>query len=90
MGVAAAAKGLMECPKGAKINGELEKTPPNYCPTFSLRSNFLDAALLIGPLYHIADSAGRLKALEELGRILKPEFEHHYSSVLTKLLSALS
>jgi SAM-dependent methyltransferase len=38
-----------------------------------LASASFDAALLMGPLYHIADSAGRLKALEELGRILKPE-----------------
>jgi ubiquinone/menaquinone biosynthesis C-methylase UbiE len=31
-----------------------------------------DAALLLGPLYHIADAAGRLQVLAELKRILKP------------------
>ena len=35
MGVASAAKGLMECPKGAKINGEVEKTPPKCFPGFA-------------------------------------------------------
>jgi S-adenosylmethionine-dependent methyltransferase len=36
-------------------------------------SNAFDAALLLGPLYHIVESSERAKVLQELKRILKPQ-----------------
>jgi S-adenosylmethionine-dependent methyltransferase len=38
----------------------------------TFESEMFDAALLLGPLYHITDSAGRARALFEMRRILKP------------------
>jgi len=38
----------------------------------NLPSEAFDGALLMGPLYHIVDEAGRAQALAELWRILKP------------------
>ncbi len=37
-----------------------------------LPDDSFDAALLMGPMYHILDKPGRLEALEEFRRILKP------------------
>jgi S-adenosylmethionine-dependent methyltransferase len=38
-----------------------------------LSNTTFDAALLLGPMYHIVDPSGRITALEELRRILKPQ-----------------
>jgi S-adenosylmethionine-dependent methyltransferase len=37
-----------------------------------LPSESFDAALMLGPMYHIIDSQGRARALSELRRVLKP------------------
>jgi ubiquinone/menaquinone biosynthesis C-methylase UbiE len=37
-----------------------------------LASESFDAALLLGPMYHLIESTGRASALRELARILKP------------------
>ena len=37
-----------------------------------LASESFDAALMLGPMYHLIESAGRATALRELARILKP------------------
>ena len=38
-----------------------------------LASDMFDAALLLGPMYHIVELQERAKALQELKRILKPQ-----------------
>lgn len=42
------------------------------CELTSLPDNYFDAALLLGPLYHLVDQSRRLAALAELRRILIP------------------
>ena len=42
------------------------------CNLTNLPSAYFDAALLLGPLYHLVDRSQRLNALRELSRVLKP------------------
>ena len=52
------------------------------------RDNSADAALLLGPLYHLTERADRLKALREAKRVLKPGGKL-FAAVISRFASLL-